>query len=514
MKGMAVVKVGSHEMSLTIANLKKGVRPILLEKVSRTIHSSETTYRQGEITPQVISQMIEILEQFKVTLEPYQPLTLRAVGTAAFREAKNYLYALDQIEQETGIKLQILSPTEDWGYQLLSVVENTAEFQKMCQEKLLLLGMGSDSIQLANYDDGELCSFQSLPLGSLRLKALLSELAETSTDYSQLLLEYISGDLDYYQQFEPRVSKAKHLIIYGSELRLFRRLMQVPEQGEVHISLSTFEEALKKMTHTTPQILAKEMNLSVEESALLLPVVLLVKVIFHYTGREEVILPQADLAEGLILAEASQQSQYILKREVRQDQLSLIKRLAQRFGYDQEHSRYVARWATELFDQTRKIHRLPKSYRQLLQEAALLHNIGKSISMSQDDLRSYDLVSSFEIPGRGELESTLCSLLVYYHNGNLDMEPDLGQSLPPEQKLILAKLSSLLSLANALDASHQQKITGCTCRLKNSKTLVFSLESAETIALELWTLNRHSQLFHQVTGYQIEWKLKGIRRGS
>jgi exopolyphosphatase/guanosine-5'-triphosphate,3'-diphosphate pyrophosphatase len=66
-----------------------------------------------------------------------------------------------------------------------------------------------------------------------------------------------------------------------------------------------------------------------------------------------------------------------------------------------------------------------------------------------------------------------------------------------EDYLVIAKLTAILRAANALDRTHQQKITDASVAVKGSE-LVISTTGNEDLTLEKGTLEEENSLFEEV----------------
>ena len=63
----------------------------------------------------------------------------------------------------------------------------------------------------------------------------------------------------------------------------------------------------------------------------------------------------------------------------------------------------------------------------------------------------------------------------------------------------MAKLAAILRLADALDVSRKQKITGCRTVMKENQFRVI-VTSREDLSLERWTFEKQSGFFGEVFG--------------
>ena len=76
-----------------------------------------------------------------------------------------------------------------------------------------------------------------------------------------------------------------------------------------------------------------------------------------------------------------------------------VQSLARRCSWPEEHSRHVATLALELFDQLRELHGLGEDDRELLEYAAMLHDIGEHVAHEGHDRHAAYLVQHGRLRG-------------------------------------------------------------------------------------------------------------------
>ncbi len=242
----------------------------------------------------------------------------------------------------------------------------------------------------------------------------------------------------------------------------------------------------------------------------MVPASIVIDEILAFTGVNQFILSELDLADGLLYEMAAEEHSYRYRRNPAENVLEAATNLANRFRTDKKHNRHVRDLALRLYDLTAKQHGLPKEARDYLQVAALLHNIGKYISLENDGMLSYNIIVSNELIGLDAREIRMIGLIACFHNGHLDPNEPMLQSLSASDKLMVLKLISILALANSLDAGHKAKIEILkTRRLEN--TLEILIRSDQDHTLESWNFNNHTDLFLQVFGLNPVLKLSSSK---
>ena len=147
----------------------------------------------------------------------------------------------------------------------------------------------------------------------------------------------------------------------------------------------------------------------------------------------------------------------------------------------------------KIFDTLKKTHGLGIRERLLLQVATILHDCGKYVSLANSAQCAYNIIMSSEILGLSHSEREMVAHIVLFNSLPLKTYDCVNEKLTREEYLIVAKLSAILRVSNALDQSHKQKIKNLKFALKN-KELVITAEVLEDISLE-------KALFEDKTAY-------------
>ena len=141
----------------------------------------------------------------------------------------------------------------------------------------------------------------------------------------------------------------------------------------------------------------------------------------------------------------------------------------------------------------------PVLNRDLLITAAMLHDIGKYVNLNDPGKNGYQLIISTEIMGLSHREREEVANIVLYNTQELPDTDELDTAFWREEYLRIAKLSSILRLANALDRGHKQKLEKCSMARKG-KELIISLETNQDITLEITRFSKKAETFSEFTG--------------
>jgi CHAD domain-containing protein len=147
-----------------------------------------------------------------------------------------------------------------------------------------------------------------------------------------------------------------------------------------------------------------------------------------------------------------------------QTRLERIRSVAGDCGGDAEHSLHVAQLSLILFDRLRPLHRLGPAERDLLEYAAVLHDIGWREGQEAHHKSSFRMIMA---EGRLPLEAgerVIVANVARYHRGALPAKGHKAyRALNAGERTVVDRLASILRVADALDASHASVVVSAEC---------------------------------------------------
>ena len=133
---------------------------------------------------------------------------------------------------------------------------------------------------------------------------------------------------------------------------------------------------------------------------------------------------------------------------------------AERFQIDREHAEQVRTLAALMFDSTRGLHRLDPKDRDLLEMAAMVHDVGISEGTVGHQRRALDIVMRSDLP-LDEVEKRMLACIARYHGLRSPRREDrVFKGLTQSERKRVTKISAILALADGLDRSHASLVGG------------------------------------------------------
>jgi exopolyphosphatase/guanosine-5'-triphosphate,3'-diphosphate pyrophosphatase len=179
------------------------------------------------------------------------------------------------------------------------------------------------------------------------------------------------------------------------------------------------------------------------------------------------------------------------------EQRRIVELMARHYGVDIQHARKVADLAHRLFEALQQVHRLSAAYGKLLEASAYLHDIGHYVSATAHHKHSYYLVANSDMPGFTDNERQMIASLCRYHRKSMPAARHTPfQQFDADSRRAITFLTPLLRIADSLDRSHEQRVSGVDVQQRNG-SLSLTLESAVDLDLEMWAVERVADTFRE-----------------
>src|SRR4030095_4399887 len=183
--------------------------------------------------------------------------------------------------------------------------------------------------------------------------------------------------------------------------------------------------------------------------------------------------------------------------------LRQVHAVGRRFGYEETHARHVARLAEQIFDCLSETEQLSRHQRTLMLAGALLHDIGYHIAHESHQRHALYLILNSELTGFSEVERSVIANIARYHRGSLPKERHREYAvLNAADRDSVSKLGGIVRLADALDRSHDSRVTDLHCRAGSSSVHI-ELDSALDCHNEIVEADRKKELFEQAFGRRL-----------
>lgn len=257
---------------------------------------------------------------------------------------------------------------------------------------------------------------------------------------------------------------------------------------------------------------ASVFDISKNRAEIILAGALILKSVMKNLKAKEIIYCDRALREGLIVDKLLQKG--IIKNRMQYQQTirqrSVIE-LAKKYHYHEEHANQVKKLSLKIFDETKGIlHNYSDKEKELLEAAAILHDIGALVAHNDHHKHTYYLIRNSGLIGFNDEEVELIANIARYHRQSNPKDSHYNfQKLNREQKKVVKELSSLLRIAEGLDKGHKCAIKDIKLSLnsggKKLKCKLTSNIKGYNCSLEKWSAIGKSKEFKKEFGVDIDF---------
>lgn len=507
-KLFASILVGSTETEMKLYQLspRKGMKQ--LSCLNRKIDLGSDAYARGSLSREKVELLVDTLKSFRKTMDGYHVDAYRMVGTSALREIKTNLITKDYLEKQTGLKMTVLSNSEQRFLDYKSIALDTDSFEEIIQTGTAIVDIGGNSLQISVFDKDKLNTTQNIEVGKISTREQFYPLATNNEHYEQLVLELMEHELDGFLKLYQKERQITTLIATNRELQeIFRPIAE--KQGSSVISKETFMDMYNKVVYLNADEIMKKLGVSME-TAICVPTSLIIcRSLLDRFASSSVWLPDVSIGDGLAYDFAAENNALKSPHSFDEDIIAASRSIAKRYKSSANHIRTVEQLSLKLFDATKRVHRLGKRERLLLQISAILHNCGKYISLTDVSECAYNIIMATEIIGLSHAERQIVANVVKFNTADFEYYDQLAQdsSVSQEEYLVIAKLTAILRTANSLDRSHKQRIQDIKVSIREGALIITALTN-EDLTLERGTLDMEDSLFEEVFNLKTVLKQK------
>lgn len=504
----ATIEIASYSVTLEIFEMSRKSGINLLDRVTHRIELGKASYTTGKIPVQLLEELCDVISDFTKIMAGYQINDYRAFATSAVREASNELIVLGTIQQRTGIKVEVLSNSEQRFLSYKGIASKGDGILKIIEKGTAILDVSGGSIQISLFDKDSLLTTQNVKLGSLRIRERLSAIEHSTNHYEVLVEELIRNEIITFKKLHLKDRKITNVILVGNNFT--DSILYSKDSG--HNQMLTREEYMEwyqMIISHSPIELAVKMGMPLEYASLMIPTAIINKRLIQEMEAEAIFTPGSSLADGFCYDYAVKNKFMKAVHNFDKDIVQAAQNIGRRYAVGKAHTMMMDKAAKVILNATKKIHGLTDRERLLLQVAISLHDCGKYISFVHVGECSFNIIMSTEIIGLSHRERKIIANVVKYNTvyfGSYE-KVTLNTSLSREDYILTAKLTAVLRLVNALDRSHMQKIETMKAAVRE-RELILTLETKKEFSLESALIQDKLSFFEEVFNIRPVLKIR------
>jgi exopolyphosphatase/guanosine-5'-triphosphate,3'-diphosphate pyrophosphatase len=508
---IAAIDIGTNSIHMIVVQVRQDLSFEVVDREKDMVRLGAGGLDGRSLTPSAMTAALHTLAKFKRLAESHKVDEIVAAATSATREADNGGDFIAEVDRETGIRIRVISGTEEARLIHLAAAYGV----DVGSSSAVVVDIGGGSVEVTLGTASHLALGRSFKAGVIRLTERFVRSDPLARHDQRRLVKFVNREMGSYldqiagRGFDRLIGTSGTILSLGTmavasptgtpdDVRNRRVPAKALRRLRKHLVEADLAERLR-----FPGMDPRRADLSVAGS-------ILFDTIVRRLGAGEFTLCDLALREGLVLDYIHRNSARIRKVERYPDvrRRSVIE-LGERCGYWPEHAQQVARLALNVFDQTRSIHGLTDTEREWLEFGALLHDVGVHISYERHHRHSYYLIKNGDLRGFSPQEIEVMALIARYHRQATPKKSHEGYAdLSGSLRKTVKALSSMVRLAEGLDRSHAQALTSLDLYPRGDDYLA-RLRTTGDAELELWAAHRHVAPLEEVLGKPIRFEVAG-----
>lgn len=517
---LAAIDIGTNSIHMVIVKIDPLLPTFtIIAREKDTVRLGDRDSKTRNLTSEAIARALASLKRCQDLAHSFKAQHLIAAATSATREAPNGKAFIDQVAQELGLHINLISGQEEARRIYLGVLSGI----EFTPDPHIIIDIGGGSTELILADRQASRFLSSTKVGAVRLTHEFVTHDPITPSELQYLRAYVRGMLErpvdniraHLQPGEmPRLVGTSGTIETLVTLHAHSTPEGIPNRLNGYtLSRTVLEEWTERLAAMTVQERLQLAALSERRAEIIVAGAVVLTEAMEMLGVEQLTLCEQALREGMIV-------DWMLSRGLIADQLRYqseirprsVYKIARKYGVNIEYSEQVARFALVMFDQLQgKLHFWKEDERELLWAAALLHNSGIYISHAAHHKHSYYMIRHAELLGYTENEVEIIANLARYHRKSKPKKKHSNfQALPNKRsRHLVEQLSAILRLAIALDRRQVSAVDSihCTYDANHRRLYLYLTPKAESdrCELEIWNLNYKKDVFEEE--FEVELKV-------
>lgn len=479
---IGIIDIGSNSVRLAIYERTAAGAHRIIDGSKRHARLSQKVEADGSLGEAAVNGLIGIIRHFCLICSHYKigNANIRAIATAAIRNAPNRQHVIAQLASATGLQVEILSGEEEASFGFLGMINS------MDEQDGFLIDIGGGSTELSLFRNREIVHSVSFPFGCVNLNKRFADNGLLDNSSLKRLEAFIHGAL----ATSPWAASAPGLPLIGlggtarALAKIHQGITNYPFAYPHNYSVSAQEvdSLLESLRMMPVNRRTKIPGMAKDRADIVVPGLVVLQAVYRAIQATEYRVCGAGLRDGLFFSTR-------FPGQPRLDDVlgySLRNLIALHPQAPLQHTAHVNKLALQLYHDL-----LPGQDERtgiLFNAASQLFRIGATIDYYDYAKHTFYMIVNAPLDGLTHREMVLVAAIASYRSKGRARQliGEYSSLLAEGDEALIAQLGSLLLLAISLDRSGTQAIAGIAAS-RDGDALLLHPEAAtgETISAAL-----------------------------
>ena len=514
---LAAIDVGSNTIRLTVAQVEEDGTYRILDEEREMVRLAEHLDRTGRLSDEALERALTAIGKMKAIADGFEVTEIRAIATSAVREAANGRAFLREVLRRHKVRIDIISGEEEAQLAFRSA---TRHFNLEGRSSAVV-DIGGGSLEVILAAGTIIDQVHSLPLGAVRVTERFVRSDPLREKDWKLMRKEIDRGL---RALGRSALRAEIMVGSGGSFTALAHMAKW-QREERHGSVQGYMLTPAEVVHLLGRLRDAPLEarrqipgLSPDRADIIIAGATVISRLIKRLGTQQILVNERGIRDGLLLQMVADLSGRPAAAQLPPpgDRMEWVRLFARKCRSNERHCEHVATLALQIFDGLVHRYQLPASARDVLQAAALLHDIGYLISHSKHHKHAYHLIMHGDLPTFAPHEVELIANVARYHRRAFPRKSHANLvTMSKEERLLISRLSGILRVADGLDRTHSSAVTEVKPRVLRDRV---RLEISARVApeVELGDAERKSDLFRRAFDKDVEliWRRQQTRATS
>jgi exopolyphosphatase/guanosine-5'-triphosphate,3'-diphosphate pyrophosphatase len=515
---VAAIDVGTNSIRLVVAESDPRSRFRIIEDLKDTTRLGAGLYFTGRLALDSVRKSIRALQRMKSVAQQHHVSRIRAVATAAVREASNGAAFAELVKRRVGLPLEIVDAEEEARLAHSSV----ANAFDLDGQRMAVVDIGGGSTEVVFSADGLVDSIAKLPLGAVHLTeayGVAGSDGELRYDEMVAAIDSVMGSVLPDWRDDPAFIVGTGGTFTTLAKVSLRRGLVGNQDGRLPFDLRGYQMSRAEICEMLDWLRAMPLNqrravpgLSSRRAEIVVAGMTIIARLVHFLRVERVCVHDGGIRDGLLTRMLDEVGAHPLGRPPATDTVRCVRAFARQCSYEQEHAEHVARLAMQIFDQL--VAMTPEAgspwaraeNRALLHAAAILHDIGHVIGYRRHHKHAYDLIVKAALPVFTRRELEIVANVARYHRRAAPARQHKGFArLSADDQRLVGHLAGILRIADGLDCTHMQNVQAVRLTVM-PRRVRFVVRAEQEPSINLRDARRNRLMFERGFGRSVDFQ--------
>lgn len=465
---IGIIDIGSNTVRLAVYQLTDNGAYRVLDQGRWSARLSQRMDSEGCLPNDTVDELGEVLMHFLRICQKHSVKKVRAVATAAIRQAVNREQLISRLFHLTGLEIEVLSGEDE------ARIGSRAMLNSLSPSDCYVVDIGGGSTEVSLIRNRSVVAAVSFPIGCVNTS---ERFALGDDSVPSALLTDIQSEVHNLLRKETWISEhpGLPLIGLGGTVRALAKLHQretdypFPHLHGYEMSSQDLNLSLNRLAAITVDQRRKLPGLSKDRGDVIVPGLGILLGVISHMQSDKLVVCGVGLRDGLFYETCLSHYQPNTQSSLLAESIRNLNSLYPVTPLG--HLNQVRKLALTVFDHLESGQFLPEYSRRLLDTAAQLFRIGAVIDFNESADHTFYMLVHTHWYGISHREILLTAAIASYRSTST-----LKRKLAPYRSMLLdgdieiaAKLGSLLQLSVALDRSESQAIKDLTITITASK---------------------------------------------